>query len=226
MSKRSNCENRQKLRWLAAASETQPKLLRETFKVFLLWPQSFSPPSNQRPFWLQPSEMTHQDSNTSYMFSFPRLGWGLPLCFRHLSQSYAPTPSLALGISASALWPPLHYSGGMASFFVHTWFLVLVSLISPSLLTVLYTPVNVAVTFRRKAHLPPSLPVNTFPLWPFNSKYSRVRAHNNLSHVLGFKILWHWYLWTINIWHLLTLDFQKAQPLLQLFLHVHLFLYL
>ena len=68
------------------------------------------------------------------------------------------------------------------------------SLISPSLLTVLYTPVNVAVTFRRKAHLPPSLPVNTFPLWPFNSKYSRVRAHNNLSHGLGFKILWHWYL--------------------------------
>lgn len=134
MSKRSNCENRQKLRWLAAASETQPKLLRETFKVFLLWPQSFSPPSNQRPFRLQPSEMTHQDSNTSYMFSFPRLGWRLPLCFRHLSQSYAPTPSLALGISTSALLPPLHYSGGMASFFVHTWFLVLVSLISPSLM--------------------------------------------------------------------------------------------
>ena len=68
------------------------------------------------------------------------------------------------------------------------------SLVSTSLLTVLYTPVNVAVTFRRKAHLPPFLPINTFPLWPFNSKYSRVRAHNNLSHVLGFKILWHWYL--------------------------------
>lgn len=106
MSKHSNCENRQKLRWLAAASEIQPKLLRETFKVFPLWPQSFSPPSNQRPFRLQPSKMTHQDSNTSYIFSFPHLGWGLPLCFRHLSQFYTPTPSLALGISASALWPP------------------------------------------------------------------------------------------------------------------------
>ena len=46
------------------------------------------------------------------------------------------------------------------------------SLISPSLLTVLYTPVNMTVTFRRKVHLPPSLPINTFPLWPFNSKLS------------------------------------------------------
>ena len=84
---------------------------------------SSSPHSQiQRPFRLQPSEMTHRGPNASYIFLFPCLGWGRSLCFTRLSQSHAPIPSSALGISASAARPPLPNGRGMASVFVHSRF--------------------------------------------------------------------------------------------------------
>lgn len=96
----------------------------------LLCLQSFSPPSKPASFQAPAKEMTHQDSNTSYIFSFLVLAEDFPLlqCIFLILRPHS--PAWALGISALPCGHLCITVGEWLPLLRSYWFLVLVSLIS------------------------------------------------------------------------------------------------